>query len=101
MKFLSKLGGRLVVTTNERHFARIRGVIVSQVRRVVVNEWSEEELKAILASKEIASDRLSADVFNFLRNPRILGIAIELLDAKDIERFEELTVGRLLFEHIR
>jgi hypothetical protein len=101
VKFLFKIGGRLIVTTNERHFARIRGVITSDVRRVIVEEWKESELKAILAVKSIASDRLSADVFNFLRNPRILGIAIDLLDAKDIERFEELTVGRLLFEHIR
>ena len=101
VKFLSKVGGRLIVTTNERHFARIRGVITSDVRRVIVEEWKESELKAILSVKGVASDRLSADVFNFLRNPRILGIAIELLDAKDIERFEELTVGRLLFEHIR
>lgn len=100
--FLSEVGGRLIVTTNERYFAqRLRNVAVSTLRRVVVTEWSEDELKAILATKGIVSDRLSADVFGSLRNPRILGIAIELLNAKDIEGFEELTVGRLLFEHIR
>jgi len=71
------------------------------VRRVIVEEWTAPELKALLDGRGIASDRLSADVFNFLRNPRILGIAIELLDAKDIEGFEELTIGRLVFEHIR
>jgi hypothetical protein len=100
-KTLSELGGRVIVTTNQRHFARIRSVVVSQVRRVIVEEWSAEELKSILSSRAILSDRLSADVFDSLRNPRILGIAMELLDAKDIEKFDELTVGRLLFEHIR
>lgn len=100
-KVLSKLGGRLIVTTNERHFARIRSVITAPVRRLVVQEWSESELRSILASKKIESDRLTADVFGSLRNQRILGIAIELLNAKDIEGFDELTVGRLLFEHIR
>ena len=101
-KFLEAMGGRLIITTNERHFAqRLRGTVTSKLRRVVVTEWGEEELRQILLAKAISADRISAEVFAFLRNPRILGIAIELLDAKDIERFEELTVGRLLFEHIR
>jgi hypothetical protein len=101
-KLLAELGGRLIVTTNTEHFAqRIRGVVVSSVRRIIVGVWSSGELKAILASRGIDSNRLSADVFDFLRNPRILGIAVELLDANDIERVEELSVGRLLFEHIR
>jgi hypothetical protein len=99
--FLESIGGSLIVTTNERHFAqRLRSTVTSKVRRVIVKEWSDEELKMILKARGISANRLSADVFNFLRNPRILGIAVELLDANDIERFEELTVGRLLFEHI-
>ncbi len=101
-KVLAELGGRLIITTNLRHFAqRLRGIVVSQLRRVNVSEWSEAELRTILAGKGIDSDKLSGEVFNFLRNPRILWIAVELLDRKDIERFEQLTVGRLLFEHIR
>jgi hypothetical protein len=101
-KLLTDIGGRLVITTNERHFARrLRGIITSKTHRVIATDWNAEELRQILRAKGIVSDRLSADVFNSLLNPRILGIAIELLDAKDIERFEELTVGRLLFEHIR
>lgn len=100
-KFLSEIGGHLIVTTNERHFAqRLRGNATARLIRVIVPEWNEDELTTILSNKGMSPDRLSADVFNFLRNPRILSIAVELLDAKDIERFEELTVGRLLFEHI-
>lgn len=101
-KLLQTLGGRLIVTTNQRHFAqRLRNAVTSKLRRVIVSEWSEDDLGKILSSKGISPDRLSAEVVRFLRNPRILGIAAELLDAKDIEGFEELTVGRLLFEHIR
>ena len=98
--FLEEIGGRLVVTTTSWHHAHIRSLVTSPIDRVLVDEWSESELKGILDSRGVKSDALAADVFDFLRNPRILGIAIELLDAKEIERIDELTVGRLLFEHI-
>jgi hypothetical protein len=100
-RFLGKIGGRLIVTTNTWHHAEIRFAVTSATERVVVEEWSESELKDILDARGIKSDVLAAEVFDFLRNPRILGIAVELLDAKEIERIDELTVERLLFEHIR
>lgn len=85
--------------TNWRH-AEIRSMVTTPTDRVLVAEWTEPELKGILVGRGVESDALAADVFDFLRNPRILGIAIELLDAKEIERLDELTVERLLFEHI-
>jgi len=98
---LEELGGHVVITSRTSHFAeRLRNGVVSKVRRITVEDWSDAELKALLATKTINADRLSAEVFNFLRNPRILSIAVELLDHNDIEGFEELSVGRLLFEHI-
>ena len=100
-KFLEEIGGRLIVTTNNWHHAEIRSTMTSPFDRVLVDDWSESELKGILDARGIKSDALAAEVFDFLRNPRILGIAVELLDAKEIERVDELTVGRLLFEHIR
>lgn len=101
-QFLGRLGGYLIVTTTSRHFAqRLRNDVTAMVRRIIVAEWSEEELRKILVAKGISADGLSAEVTRFLRTPRILGIAVELLNARDIERFDELTVGRLLFEHIR
>jgi hypothetical protein len=100
-RFLEEIGGRLIVTTNNWHHAEIRSTVTSPLDRVLVDEWSESELKGILDARGIKSDALAAEVFHFLRNPRILGIAVELLDAKEIERVDELTVGRLLFEHIR
>jgi hypothetical protein len=100
-RFLEEIGGRLIVTTNNWHHAEIRSTVTSPFDRVLVDEWSDSELKGILDARGIKSDALAAEVFGFLRNPRILGIAVELLDAKEIERVDELTVGRLLFEHIR
>jgi hypothetical protein len=44
---------------------------------------------------------LTDEVFETLKNPRILSIAVNLIDARDIERIEQLSVGRLLFEHLR
>ncbi|MCP3414258.1 hypothetical protein NLM16_09115 [Bradyrhizobium brasilense] len=100
-RFLKRVGGRLIVTTNNWHHAEIRFAVTSATERVVVEEWSASELKDILDARGIKSDVLAPEVFDFLRNPRILGIAVELLDAKEIERVDELTVERLLFEHIR
>ncbi|MFK4539853.1 hypothetical protein ABIA00_008036 [Bradyrhizobium ottawaense] len=99
--FLEEIGGRLIVTTNNWHYSQIRWTVTTPFDRVIVADWSEGELKSILEAKGIKSDVLAAEVFGFLRNPRILGIAVELLDAKEIERVDELTVGRLLFEHLR
>ena len=101
-KFLGRLGGHLIVTTTSRHFAQhLCNNVTASVHRIIVAEWTEEELRKILFANGISADGLSAEVTRFLRNPRILGIAVELLNARDIERFDELTVGRLLFEHIR
>lgn len=99
--FLEEIGGRLIVTTNNWHHSQIRWTVTTPLERVIVADWSEAELKGILEARGIRSDVLAAEVFEFLRNPRILGIAVELLDAKEIERVDELTVGRLLFEHLR
>lgn len=99
--FLEEIGGRLIVTTNSWHHSQIRWTVTTPFDRVIVADWSENELKEILEARGIKSDVLAAEVFAFLRNPRILGIAVELLDAKEIERVDELTVGRLLFEHLR
>jgi len=100
-RFLDEIGGRLIVTTNSWHHAQIRSTVTSPTDRILVEEWTESELKGILDARGVKSDALAAEVFDFLRNPRILGIAVELLDANEIERVDELTVGRLLFEHVR
>lgn len=95
-------GGVLVVTAREAYFKdRVRTALLSAVEVIDVPEWSPGELREILSERGIDHSKLAASVFEFLRNPRILGIAFELLDNVEIETFTELTVERLLFEHIR
>jgi hypothetical protein len=98
---LRELGGQLIITTRANHFARFRNALANIANRVLVPDWTESELTALLVDRGVQADTLSADVFGTLRNPRILSMALELLDAKDIERIEEFSVGRLLFEHMR
>lgn len=98
---LRDLGGQLIITTRANHFARFRNALANIANRILVPDWTEAELTALLVDRGVQADALSADVFGTLRNPRILSMALELLDAKDIERIEEFSVGRLLFEHMR
>ena len=99
--FLDQLGGHLVVTTRANHFPVIRQATVTAITRIIVPEWTKPELDAILRSRSIDPDVIRNEVFETLKNPRILSIAVNLIDARDIEKIEQLSVGRLLFEHLR
>ena len=99
--FLGQLGGNLVVTTRTNHFPAIRQATVPAINRIIVPEWTKPELEVILRTRTINPDMLDNEVFETLRNPRILSIALNLIDARDIEKIEQLSVGRLLFEHLR
>lgn len=98
---LYDLGGRLVFTTRTTHYPTIRNAVLAKLERVIVPEWSETELALILRARSIDPDVLSAGVLNTLKNPRILSVALKLLDAKEIESVDQLSVPRLLFEHLR
>ena len=98
---LDQLGGHLVVTTRKTHFPAIRGATVPPMACVMVPEWTKSELDAILRTRNIDPDVLDNEVFETLKNPRILGIAVNLIDARDIEKIEQLSKGRLLFEDLR
>ncbi len=95
------VGGRLIVTTRSVHFEQFRHELESPVDSVSVPEWTLEELAAALTSMNISIDELSERVREALRNPRIFGIALELLNKKQIKSLLELSAGRLLFEHLR
>ena len=99
--FLSELGGQLVVTMRENYFSEIQRAIVASVAQVIVPEWKKSELEGILRTRSIKPDVLDKEVFETLKNPRILSIAVNLLDAREIENIDQLTVERLLFEHLR
>ncbi len=98
---LKKLGGCLLVTTRSSHFLTIKHSISAPIQSIAVPEWTEAELKTILRSRDVDPNVLENEVFETLKNPRVLGIALELMNAQDIERIEQLSVGRLLFEHVR
>jgi len=99
---LDRIGGRLVVTVRTVYYAsRVRRRLYSPPLVVTVPEWTDTERDAILAARGIRGADLRATVAASLRNPRLLGIALELLQNAQIQALEELSVSRLLFEYMR
>lgn len=99
---LEKLGGTLVISTRHGYFnSRLKNSLQSSTHVIKVGEWSDTELGEILSTKQIDPSRLGASVKKTLQNPRVLAIAFELLDNAHIQDFQELSIERLLFEHIR
>jgi len=98
---MKDLGGCLVVTTRTQHWAHLRKTLSCGVRTITLAEWSIKDVKQILGSRGIDFSNTRIEVLESVRNPRLLGIAIELVEAKAIELLDELSVGRLLFEHMR
>jgi hypothetical protein len=98
---LAKLGGCLVITTRSTHWAHLKNTLVCKIVEVPVVQWTVGEVKSILQSRGIDPGKVKPDVLQSLRNPRILGIAIDLLTANDVEVIDQLSVGRLIFEHLR
>jgi hypothetical protein len=98
---LDRIGGRLIVTVRTAYYtSRIRQRLYSAAVEVTVPEWTDQERDSLLAARGIRGADLRPQVAASLRNPRLLGIALELLHNAKIEELEELSVSRLLFEHI-
>lgn len=99
---LNRLGGRLIVTARTPYFQhRVKDRLSVPFTEIHVPEWTEHERNEILAKYGIKYSDMHPAVGASLRNPRLLGIALELLDKADITNFEDLSVSRLLFEHMR
>lgn len=99
---LEALGGNLVATSRAGFFTeRVQAGLISGIVHARLEEWTKPELRALLGGLEIDSGSLAPRVEAALRNPRLLGIAVELLDAGELRAAEELSRERLLFEHIR
>lgn len=99
---IDPIGGRLIVTARSAYYSsRVKRRLLSPIIEVNVPEWTDEERKAILATHGIVDANIRPPVAASLRNPRLLGIALELLKSVQIQELEELTVSRLLFEHMR
>ena len=99
---LADLGGKLVFSCRTLFFRNnLRARLVAPIELVEVPEWTVSELETLLEERGTSSSKLSSAVAEFLRNPRIISVAAELLNKGQIEKFSELSVSRLLFDHIR
>ena len=99
---LCDLGGNLILSSRQGYYnSNIKDTLITKMNLIRVQEWSLDELKGILSECTIDINNVTEAVIKTLRNPRILSIALELLDNAQIVNFSELNVERLLFEHIR
>lgn len=99
--FLSAIAGRVVVTSRARYFKRIDDRFSIPRRTITLGDFTDAELNAALAAHGVAPGQITKRVRSSLRNPRILGIALDLLSTSQIGTAEELSIERLLFEHVR
>jgi len=96
-----ELGGCTAVTSRSEYFRRhVAPRLSSPITRVIVPLWSALERDQILAGKGVVGAKLQPAVATSLLNPRLLGIALKLLDAETLESLEALSVTWLLFEHL-
>ena len=99
---LSRMSGQLVMTARTQYYRDwVQRRFSLPTKELEVPEWTEQERDEILAAHRIAAANLHPKVASSLRNPRLLGIARDLLKGADIEELDEISVSRLLFEHIR
>lgn len=97
-----ELGGCTVVTSRSEYFLRhVEPRLISPVTSIIVPLWTAAERDQILTSKGVLGANLQPAVASSLLNPRLLGIALALLDADTLESLESLNVTWLLFEHLR
>ena len=97
-----KAGGRLLVTCRSHYFrTNIKGRLFDPLGEITVPAWTEEERNVLLRRVGIDPMMLDQQAANSLLNPRLLGIALNVLPLDDMDAWQGLTVERLLFEHIR
>ena len=97
-----KAGGRLLVTCRSHYFrTNIKGRLFDPLEEITVPAWTKEERDVLLRRVGINPMMLDQQAANSLLNPRLLGIALNVLPLDDMDAWQGLTVERLLFEHIR
>lgn len=99
---LAQVGGKLVLSCR-RGFYRdfLENKLLSNVVQIDVPEWTDSELNDLLSERGTSIAALDPQVVKSLRNPRIFGVAAALFSSEEISAFGELSISRLLFEHIR
>ncbi len=97
-----KAGGRLLVTCRSHYFkTQIKGRLSGSVKQIIIPEWTAQERDDLLKRYGVDPTILDEQAANLLLNPRVLGIALNVLPPNDEYAWQGLTVERLLFEHIR
>ncbi|MBC7951687.1 MAG: hypothetical protein H7Z12_07715 [Rhodospirillaceae bacterium] len=99
--YLASISGRVIATSRARYFQRIEDRLSVPYRKIPIGDFSDGELDEVLARHNICATQIASRVRPSLRNPRILGIALDLLSDEQIRTAEELSIERLLFEHLR
>ncbi|ESY95491.1 hypothetical protein [Mesorhizobium sp. LNHC229A00] len=98
--YVNQRGGRVIFTARTHYFdTRVKKALTVPAKAVTVSKWSAAERDQILKRHNVPLNKLNPSVAEFLRNPRLLSIALEVF-GDDVAAFEELSVDRLLFEHI-
>ena len=99
---LYEVGGRLIVTSARSYFRDyVRRRLTSDYSNLEIPGWRNSDIVKILSLRNIPTDDLSPQVISALQNPRILGVLIHLWMRGIISSIEEVSVSRLMFEHIR
>ena len=99
-----QLGGCVIVTDRTSDFRqRVEPRLYESTiaLEIPTPEWTELERDEILSKRSITGSSLRQRVAALLRNPRLLGITLELLMRGEITSLDELSVPLLLFEHMR
>ena len=99
--FCAGTGAKLVVSTRQQYFkTQIKPGLTCPFNTKNIPEWTEQELNQILEVKGITRKDVANNVARSLRNPRLLGIALSLLDKSEIATITELNPSRLLFSYM-
>lgn len=99
--YAATIGGRVVATSRAKYFRRLDDRFSVPRRMVKLDNLTDAELDHALGAHGITPTQIARRVRRSLRNPRILAIALDLLDQGQIHAAEELSIERLLFEHVR
>jgi len=98
--YVNRRRGRVIFSARTHYFdTRVKRALNSALEEIIVPKWSADERDKILKYHNAPLNKLNLSVAEFLRNPRILSIALDVFGG-DVAAFEELSVERLLFEHI-
>ncbi len=96
------LGGCTVVTSRTQFFQmHVAPRLYTQVDRHDVPQWTDSERDEIFNAKGLAAASLNPDVAAALRNPRLLGLALNLLSQDALHNLQGLSPALLLFEYLR